>query len=124
MSYRAVFGVGAMVVAVVSAAPAHADQHDFVVAVDDAGIAYPDNDLSQMVTLGKAVCHDLRGGTAPDRVAAKLGGLGYAGYEQGTIMAAAANGMCPDTWPVLAEFAYGTPTPTDVRPCAPHCVTA
>jgi hypothetical protein len=103
----AVSAVAMSAVAVLGlAGPAHADQFDFVNALDNAGITYPDGSISEMIDIGKAVCHDLRSGTSPGLVASKLGKVGYSGYEQGTIMGAAANGMCSDTWPELNAWAH------------------
>jgi hypothetical protein len=98
-------------VAIAMSTPANADQFDFVSDLDSDGISYPNGSISNMIDLGKAVCHDLRAGTAPNMVVGKLGNVGYSGYEAGTIMGAAANAMCPDTWPVLSVFAHSATSP-------------
>ena len=108
---RLIVCAAAMGAAVGIAAPANADQYDFISAVDDAGVVYVNGSITDMMSLGSAVCHDLRIGTPPPTVAAKLGNLGYAGYEAGTIMGAAANGMCPDTWPALSSWAHSVVDP-------------
>ncbi|MGX9787128.1 DUF732 domain-containing protein [Mycobacterium sp. MMS18-G62] len=111
---RLIISAAAIATAMGLAAPANADQYDFISALDDAGVVYVNGSISDMMDLGKAACHDLRIGTAPGTVVVKLGQLGYADYETGTIMGAAANGMCPDTWPVLSAYANGVLNPAPV----------
>jgi hypothetical protein len=110
---RLIISAAAISAAIGLAAPANADQYDFISAVDNAGVTYVNGSISDMMDLGKGVCHALRIGTSPGLVSARLGQMGYAGYEQGTIMGAAANGMCPDIWPSLSAWA------NDVRNPAP-----
>jgi hypothetical protein len=111
---RLIISAAATAAAIGLAAPANADQYDFISALDDAGVVYVNGSISDMMDLGKAVCHDLRVGIPPGTVSVKLGQLGYAGYEQGTIMGAAANGMCPDTWPILSAWANTVRNPAPV----------
>jgi hypothetical protein len=111
---RLIISAAAVAAATGLAAPANADQYDFISALDDAGVTYVNGSISDMMDLGKGVCHALRSGTPPGTVSARLGQIGYAGFEQGTIMGAAANGMCPDIWPVLSAWANGVPDPAPV----------
>ena len=108
---RLIMSAATIVAATGLAAPANADQYDFISAVDNAGVTYVNGSISDMMDLGKSVCHALRIGSSPETVSARLGQIGYAGFEQGTIMGAAANGMCPDTWPVLSAWANSVRNP-------------
>jgi hypothetical protein len=40
--------------------PARADQYDFIAQLDNSGVSY--ESISDMIDIGKEVCHDLRGG--------------------------------------------------------------
>ena len=53
-------GVLAMCGAVALSVPAHADQYDFISALDNAGVSY--ESITDMIDIGKALCHDLRSG--------------------------------------------------------------
>lgn len=93
----------AMGAAVVLAGPAHADQYDFIYELDSSGVSY--EPISDMIDVGKAVCHDLRLGLPVQTPLSKLENGGFAPYESGVIVAAASLKMCPDQRAVLLEFA-------------------
>lgn len=81
---------------------AHADQWSYVSALDDNGVAY--STVSGVITLGKQVCHEIRGGTSLQAVGGYLlGPMGYTRAEAASIVVAATNEMCPDAIPVLEQ---------------------
>ena len=92
-------------------APAsQADQWDYLSYLDDNGVAY--STVSGVISLGKDVCHELRGGTSLRVIGRYLmGPLGYTPEEAGHIVVGAAGGMCPDVIPALeAHLDDGTST--------------
>ena len=93
----------AIVAAVAAAGPAHADQYDFIAELDSAGVSYAS--VSDMIDIGKAVCHDLRLGLPVTTPLSKLQNSGFAPYESGIVVAAASLSMCPDQRSVVLEFA-------------------
>jgi Protein of unknown function (DUF732) len=56
-------GVLAVCGAVALSGPAHADQYDFISALDSAGVSY--ESMLDMIDIGKELCHDLRSGATP-----------------------------------------------------------
>ena len=66
-------GCLALAIALGSAGQASADQYDFISELDSAGVSYPST--SEMIGIGKAVCHDLRLGL-PVETALWIGGAG------------------------------------------------
>ena len=88
-------GLLATCVAVALSDPAHADQHDFISQLDNSGVSY--QSMSDMIGIGKELCHDLRNGLAPPVVLGKLQGTGFAPAESAIILTSAVNNMCPDT---------------------------
>ena len=103
--------------AVYYSAPARADQYDFLYAVEAAGIYYDSS--TDMVKTGTAVCQSLRSGTDVGNTVMALVGLGWAPFEAGLIIGAAAPTMCPDqtmrvlTW-ARAAAGQGVSTPAIV----------
>ncbi|HEY7053352.1 MAG TPA: DUF732 domain-containing protein [Mycobacterium sp.] len=101
---------GVLAVAAIGfATPANADQYDFISRIENAGVSY--TSITGMLSLGRAVCHDLRIGNSPGWIAVNIEGNGWAPYEAGTIMGAAADTMCPDTWPTLLAWARSQRSP-------------
>jgi hypothetical protein len=106
--------VAATAIAVLAAAPAHADQYDFISDLDSQGVYY--RDITGMMELGKKTCYNLRTGTP-------LGGIlgylvqqeGFAKYEAAMIVGSAASNMCPDTIPYL-EAQLNSPLPAPTGP--------
>ena len=56
--------------AVALAVPAHADQYDFIMQLDNMGVSY--ESMIDMIDIGKELCHDLRSGATPPLVLGKL----------------------------------------------------
>lgn len=101
------------------AAPANADQYDFISALDSQGIYY--SSVSDMIDLGKATCTVVR---RTNNVNIAIAGLTRAGYtssqERGAILMAAANNMCPDIWGALdAHMRQSNPSPPPPAPPPP-----
>lgn len=81
---------------------AHADQWNYVTALDDNGVAY--SDVVGVIELGKQVCHHLRGGRDfRDAMDVITGPLSYSVPEGAVIIAAAVAFMCPDADPILQQ---------------------
>lgn len=111
---------GAMAGAVVmTAAPAHADQYDFISALDQHGVVY--DNISDMINVGKLICHTMRSGGYLGNINKALDHtLGYTSQdERGIIVVSAANTMCPDIWPVLNAQAHADDTPPPPPPADP-----
>jgi Protein of unknown function (DUF732) len=81
--------------AVALSGPAHADQDDFISQLDKSGVSY--QSMSDMIEIGKELCHDLRNGVTPPAVLGKLQRTGFAPAESAIILVSAVNNMCPDT---------------------------
>ena len=85
------------------AAPANADQYDFISVLDNNGVYY--YNISEMIDLGKAACRTVRTGGTIGSVDSAINLLTRAGFnavmDRAIIMTAAANTMCPDIWPAL-----------------------
>lgn len=94
-----VAGCGALVMA----APAQADQYDFISQLDNSGVSY--ESILDMVGIGKELCHDLRNGDAPPVVLGKLSSTGFAPTESAIILMSAVNNTCPDTKPDVVTWA-------------------
>lgn len=88
--------------ALVGAAPAHADQYDFVVYLDNNGVYY--SSVSGVIDAGKITCRILRSGGGVPGAMGFLGRAGYGRYEAATIIVAAVDDMCPDAQPVIDAF--------------------
>lgn len=87
---------------VIPAAPAHADQYDYVSALDNRGIPY--SDISQIIDTGKMACANLRRGIqvfGPQGVGAPITAMGYSGLEAAIITVEAVRNMCPDQTSVI-----------------------
>lgn len=85
---------------VLTAAPAQADQYDFISALDNQGVTY--TDILGMIEVGKAICHTMRNGGVLGSVNSALASRGWnSPAERGIIIVSAANTMCPDVWPTL-----------------------
>lgn len=84
------------------AAPAHADQYDFVVYLDNNGVYY--SSVSGVIDAGKMTCRILRSGGGVPGAMGFLARAGYERYEAATIIVAAVDDMCPDTQPVVDAF--------------------
>ena len=82
-------------VAVALSGPAHADQYDFISQLDNSGVSH--QSMSDMIGIGKELCHDLRSGATPAAVLGKLQRTGFAPTESAIILVSAVNNMCPDT---------------------------
>ena len=91
--------------AVAFAAPARADEYDFISQLDSTGVYY--ESMLDMIDIGKELCHDLRGGVAPPVVLGKLQNSGFAAAESGIVLMSAVNNMCPDAKAAVAGWARG-----------------
>lgn len=90
-----------LIAAAITAPTAHADQYDYVNALDDKGIYY--GSISTVIDVGKLTCSRLRAGS-PETAGAPASAAGYSGYEIGVIVVAATSHMCPDQWPTLEAW--------------------
>ena len=114
------FGRGRLLVAAGSAAlaglfvaaPARADQYDFVSNLDNNGVYY--SSVSGVIDAGKMTCRLLRSGAGVPGALGFLNRVGYARYESAAIVVAAAGNMCPDAQPVIDAF-LNQPTREGVR---------
>jgi hypothetical protein len=79
--------LGACALAV--APPAQADDIDYVMALDDAGVYY--SSMSDVIDTGKLVCRSLRGGGSGLDAAS-----GFNAAEARIVVRAARSNMCPD----------------------------
>src|SRR5689334_22533222 len=95
----------AVVASVVLSSPAKADQYDFISQLDSQGVSY--DSMLDMIEIGKQLCHDLRIGTDPSVVLAKLQGAGFAASESAIILVSAVNNMCVDTKAMVVGWARG-----------------
>lgn len=100
VSARTVTAILVPVAAVAVAAPAHADQFDFVADLDQNGIYY--SSISDVIDLGKQLCSvgrsaPLDGQTMMPRMISLLISKGYKSSQEGMIIVeAAGQNMCPD----------------------------
>ncbi|MBU9766055.1 DUF732 domain-containing protein [Mycobacterium sp. TNTM28] len=101
--------VVAGVSAVTLAAPAHADQYDFVAQIDNQGVYY--SSITEVIDQGKMACRLLRGGAGVPAALNYVARGGYADYETVIVVVAAAQNMCPDVTPVLAAYAKANAGP-------------
>ncbi|MCV6974163.1 DUF732 domain-containing protein [Mycobacterium bourgelatii] len=85
----------AMCAAVALSAPARADQNDFISQLDSMGVRY--ESISDVIDIGRALCHDLRDGVTPPPLLARLKSTGFAPAESAIILLSAIDNMCPDT---------------------------
>ncbi|MDV3130187.1 DUF732 domain-containing protein [Mycobacterium sp. 21AC1] len=92
----------AMAVSLVFAAPARADQYDFVAMLDNEGVYYAS--ITDVIDSGKMACRLMRGGAGVPAALNYVAGGGYADYETAIIVTAAATAMCPDVMPVVNDF--------------------
>lgn len=93
--------VGALgAAAFLAAAPARADQADYVSYLNDNGVAY--RNLPAVIALGNDnVCRPLRDGGGIDSVIGEVVDSGYTGEETAYIIIGAIRYMCPDQLPTL-----------------------
>lgn len=99
---------GGLAGAIIAAPTANADQYDFIGQLDSAGVTY--TNLTDMITVGKDVCHELRIGDSPAHVLSDLAPGGWSAQERGIIVSAAAHTMCPDTLPAINAAINGNQT--------------
>ncbi|MCX8564013.1 DUF732 domain-containing protein [Mycolicibacterium mucogenicum] len=110
---RVLLAAGAMVLSgLFVAAPAQADQYDFVSNLDNNGVYY--SSISGVIDAGKMTCRLLRSGAGVPGALGFLSRVGYARYESATIVVAAVDNMCPDAQPVIDAF-VNKPTGEGVR---------
>lgn len=91
-----------MVVGLSAAAPAHADQYDYVSYLDNKGVYY--SSISGVIDEGKLTCRLLRSGAGVPAAMNFLGRAGHAVYESATIVVAAVDDMCPDVKQVVKDL--------------------
>lgn len=111
-------GVAAVACSGIAASPAHADEYDFISAVDGSGIYYAN--ILDMIDAGKVACHGMRARTYGPALASQLNSFGtWTAHEKTIIMTAAANTMCPDVWPWIKSLSTPPPPsgPPEPHPC-------
>ncbi|MGV0833996.1 DUF732 domain-containing protein [Mycolicibacterium thermoresistibile] len=91
-----------MSASVLLAAPAQADQYDFIYELDGAGVWY--TSTVEMIDIGKEVCHELRHGVSPGLVLGKLANTGFAPAESAIILVSAVTHMCVDAEPIVVSW--------------------
>jgi hypothetical protein len=89
------------------AAPARADQYDYVGQLDDRGVYYAS--ISDVIDTGKMTCRLLRSGAGVTAAMNFVARDGYASYETAIVVVAAAQNMCPDVMPVLNAYVNAGP---------------
>lgn len=97
-----VLSASALSASVFMAGPAHADQYDFLIELDNAGVWYPSS--VDMVDIGKEVCHELRHRVSPGLVLDKLVNTGFAPAEAVIVLASAVTHMCVDVQPAVVSW--------------------
>jgi hypothetical protein len=102
----AAFAVGG-VIPMALAAPARADQYDYVAQLDDRGVYY--SSISDVIDTGKMACRLLRSGAGVPAAMNFVARDGYASYETAIIVVAATQNMCPDAMPVLNAYVNAGP---------------
>ncbi|AKS35858.1 DUF732 domain-containing protein [Mycolicibacterium goodii] len=90
------------------AAPARADQYDFVAMLDNEGVYY--SSITDVIDQGKMACRMLRSGAGMPTTLDYVAGGGYAPYETAVVVASAAMNMCPDVLPTVRAFLGGGST--------------
>lgn len=90
--------------AVALAAPAHADQYEFISFLDNSGVSY--SSMVEMIDIGKAVCHDLRSGDGPPIVLGRLSNAGFAPAEASLVLVSAVSHMCVDAKSGVNDWAF------------------
>jgi len=98
----------AAVTATALAAPARADQYDFVSMLDNEGVYY--SSITDVIDQGKMACRMLRSGAGMPSALDYVAGGGYAPYETAFVVASAATNMCPDVLPTVRAFLGDGPT--------------
>ncbi|ODQ95516.1 hypothetical protein BHQ17_04855 [Mycolicibacterium holsaticum] len=95
--------VGAVCGAVALAVPARADQYDFLMQLDNMGVYY--DSVTDMIDIGKGICHELRFGVPPPAVLGKLDRTGFAPAESAIVLVSAVDTLCLDAKPTVLEWA-------------------
>lgn len=95
---------GLALIGLIAAAPAHADQYDFVADLDNNGVFYAS--ITDVIDQGKLACRLMRSGAGVPAALNFVARGGYSDYETGIIVAAASLNMCPDTQPVVRAFLH------------------
>ena len=85
-----------------TAGTAHADPSDYVVALDNRGVRYPDS--GSAVDTGQRVCSDLRNGEGVPRSVMRVKLSGYSQDDAWILLMAAATNLCPEAMPVVAAW--------------------
>jgi hypothetical protein len=90
------------------AAPAQADQYDFISDLDNNGVYY--SDVTDVIDLGKQLCKVGRSAPTSEALLAGMGTmLRRSGFtspaEIEIVVSSAANNMCPDIWPQVRAAA-------------------
>jgi Protein of unknown function (DUF732) len=97
--------------AMLGAAPAHADDDQFLADVHKAHISAQGGD-DELVVLGEGVCKKLGNGYDYKEIAIGLeAGGDFKGFQAGELIAVAAQDLCPQYWPALdreAEQDFGS----------------
>ena len=99
---KLILALATPIAALALAAPAHADQYDYVSVLDNEGVYY--DSISDVIDLGKMTCRILRSGSELPVAARNIASAGYRGYEIGVVVQSAASNMCPDVLPALRAF--------------------
>ena len=95
---------GLALIGLIAAAPADADQYDFVADLDRNGVFY--SSILDVIDQGKLACRLMRSGAGVPAALNFVARGGYSDYETGIIVAAASLNMCPDTQPVVRAFLH------------------
>ncbi|OKH63126.1 hypothetical protein EB74_13755 [Mycobacterium sp. SWH-M5] len=98
----------AAVTATALAAPARADQYDFVSMLDNEGVYH--SSITDVIDQGKMACRMLRSGAGMPATLDYVASGGYALYETAVVVALAAVNMCPDVLPSVRAFLGGGPS--------------
>lgn len=93
-------------IALALAAPAHADQWEYVTELDNHGVYY--SNINDVIDTGKRVCSDLRQFHDANRglMVGKLSG--YPPKDAGFIMISATMHMCQDEYSEVHDWIYAT----------------
>ena len=62
--------------------------------------------ITEMIDVGKAVCHDLRSGDAPPVVMGRLANVGFATAEASLVIVSAVSHMCVDAKDSVNSWAF------------------
>lgn len=68
------------------------------------GVSY--GSITEMIDVGKAVCHDLRSGDAPPVVMGRLANVGFATAEASLVIVSAVSHMCVDAKDSVNSWAF------------------